>query len=381
LVIFLFITVVLGQSGIQLDVKSEDSIKSAAKALASGIIAAYKMSLEKINMLGLLNDFYIPQSAIFWDALLGYSFLTGDEQHDETISQALQYYTREYNDYLPTNQTRLYILTNEVQSSWGLAALSAAEFGFPKPKNAEWVDYAVNVWNSQANRFDREAANGTCGGGLVLHVVPDEGRPYYKESLPNGNLFLLSARLARFTGNQTYTQYANKIFEWSKTVRLLASDFQVSMSVGENCSLPTNYMPSAAHGIYTEGAAIMYNITRAKNWTDAVIGLVKSSALFHTSDNIIIEPYCEKSAKCRGRQLSWKGIFALTFARAALAAPTVADSISKLLSTTAQVAADACTRDADPKCSFRWAEANVIQQPGSAKDGYFAEVYNALQVV
>lgn len=268
---------VLGQSTLALDVNSQgkqhqlpsemgltqvDSIKSAAKTLAGGIVSFYNDSLKKNHVPGLFpTPYYWWEAGSVMNALVDYSYLTGDSQYDSTVAQALQFQVGEENAYMPANQTKT--LGNDDQSTWGLAALSAAEAGLKKPSNAQWVDYAVNVWNIQAARLDTEfASNGTCGGGLRWQIFTFNNGYDYKNSMTNGNFFLLSARLAKFTGNATYSQYAEKSFKWSRDIGLISKDFHIydGTDAGANCSSINHIQWTSNQGIYTEGAALMYNI-------------------------------------------------------------------------------------------------------------------------
>jgi mannan endo-1,6-alpha-mannosidase len=265
-----FISQALGQSegessGIQLDVNSQDSIKSAAKSLASGIIAAYNDSLssEYGGVPGLFdgdNDIYFWESGTIWNAMLGYSYLTGDTKYDGTISEALQFQLGDYDAFMPANQTKN--LGNDDQSCWALAAMTAAEVGLAKPKNADWVDYAKNVWQIQSERITLEENKNACEGGLRWQIFTFNNGYNYYNSLSNGNFFLLSARLAKYTGNATYAQWADKTFKWSQTVGLVNKDFRVFDGADgtKNCSLISKVQWTANHGLYTEGAALMYNI-------------------------------------------------------------------------------------------------------------------------
>jgi mannan endo-1,6-alpha-mannosidase len=206
------------------------------------------------------SDIFFWEAGTVWNAMVEYSHLTGDSQFDDTVSQALQFQIGENDAYMPLHQTKT--LGNDDQSCWGLAAMNAAEVGLSKPKNHEWVDYATNVWNTQALRYDDQEHNGTCGGGLKWQIFSFNSGYNYKNTFSNGNFFLLSARLAKFTGNATYTEYANKIFKWSQHVGLVSEDWRVydGTSDTKNCSSVTTFQFTANHGIYTEGAALMYNM-------------------------------------------------------------------------------------------------------------------------
>jgi mannan endo-1,6-alpha-mannosidase len=122
--------------------------------------------------------------------------------------------------------------------------------------------------------------------------------------------------------------------------------------------------------------------TGAQNYTDAVKGLVNSTFVFQSKNNsILVELPCEQTGKCSTDQRAFKGIFARTMVRAALSAPFVADSINKMLSTSAKAAASACTSGQETECSFSWADPNSKWRSASAKDGNLGEVYDVLEIV
>jgi mannan endo-1,6-alpha-mannosidase len=268
-----FVSQALGQGrasesdSIQVDVTSPDSIKSAAKQLASGIITAYNQSLAgEDGVPGLFEGFddavYFWEAGTVWNAMLGYSYLTGDSKYDGMISEALQFQIGDYKAYMPQNQTKT--LGNDDQSCWGLAAMTAAEVGFAKPKDGDWVDLATNVWQTQAERYKNEEETNVCGGGLRWQVFTFSTGYNYKNSWSNGNFFLLSARLAKFTGNATYSQWADKTFKWSQDVGLVDENFHVYDGTDslKDCKEIQKLQWSAVLGLYTEGAALMYNLVR-----------------------------------------------------------------------------------------------------------------------
>lgn len=374
-----------GQSTLPLDVDNQDSIKSAAKSLAGGLIAAYNENLKDNRIPGQLgSNTYFWEWGTIWDAIAQYSHLTGDSQYDETLSEALQFQLGEYNAFMPVNQTKT--LGNDDQSCWGLAAMTAAEVGLEKPKDGQWVDYAINVWDTQNSRLEaEEGSNGTCGGGLRWQIFTFNNGFNYKNSLSNGNFFLLSARLARFTGNSTYLQAADRIFKWSQDVGLVSQDFSVfdgTDALG-NCTKVQSIQWSNNLGVFAEGAAVMSNLTQAQNYTDAIKGFVNASTIFTSYSNnskIISEIACERNGKCNVDQRAFKGIFARTMARAALASPSNADTINTLLKINAKAAADACTNGDEPKCALRWT-VGLKDFAASAADGNMGEVFAALEAV
>ena len=73
-------------------------------------------------------------------------------------------------------------LGNDDQAFWAIAALNAAEYGFPVPPgNAStiWVDLAEAVFNTMVPRW--YSAN--CSGGLQWQVFPSNPGWGYKNSI------------------------------------------------------------------------------------------------------------------------------------------------------------------------------------------------------
>lgn len=127
---------------------------------------------------------------------------------------------------------------NDDQGFWGIAAMTAAEIGFPDVDDGySWLSLAQGVFNTQVARWD----SNNCGGGLRWQIFPYQAGYAMKNSISNGLLFQLAARLARYTNNQTYTEWAEKVWDWS------ASSPQWSYN----------------YGTYLIGAAYMYNMVSA----------------------------------------------------------------------------------------------------------------------
>jgi len=120
----------------------------------------------------------------------------------------------ENNDFMPSNQT--HSEGNDDQAFWGLAAMAAAEMNFPNPpaKSPQWLALAQAVFNEQAARWDTQ----NCKGGLRWQIFPFNNGYDYKNSISNGCFFHLAARLARYTGNNTYLTIAERSYEWMSSI-------------------------------------------------------------------------------------------------------------------------------------------------------------------
>lgn len=146
---------------------------------------------------------------------------------------------------------------------WAFAALSAAELGFPNPPSnqPQWLALAQAVFNLQANRWDTSS----CGGGLRWQIFPFNAGYDYKNTISNGGFFQLAARLARYTGNTTYADWANKMYDWFESTPLLTSDFVINdgSATDKNCSDASRLQWTYNYGTFLSGAAYMYNYVRA----------------------------------------------------------------------------------------------------------------------
>jgi mannan endo-1,6-alpha-mannosidase len=234
-----------------------DSIKSVAKTIASGIVSFYDATLKDDLIPGLFPDpYYWWESGLAFNALIDYSGLTNDSEYNARISEALQHQLGDFDAFMPPNQTKT--LGNDDQSTWGLASLSAYEVGLSAPASGSWLQFAKNVFDTQIGRWDTKS----CDGGLKWQIFTFNNGYNYKNAISSGQLFLLAARLADHTGNATYTEWANKVYNWTTEVGLVSDDYRVFDGTDDttNCSSINHIEWSNNHAMYTEGVALMYKL-------------------------------------------------------------------------------------------------------------------------
>jgi mannan endo-1,6-alpha-mannosidase len=167
-----------------------------------------------------------------FDTLIQYFHLTGDSTYNSLVTTAILFQTGPNNDFMPPNQTKSE--GNDDQSTWALAAMSAAEANLPTQGNVSWIGLAEAVFNDQAARWDTT----TCNGGLRWQIFAFNNGYTYKNSGSNGFFFQLAARLARYTGNTTYSDWASKAYDWTTSVGLIDEDYNVydGADTTTNCS-------------------------------------------------------------------------------------------------------------------------------------------------
>lgn len=188
--------------------------------------------------------------------MIRYWYYTGDASNNAAIIQGMNRQSGQ-NDFFPANYSRY--MTNADQQIWALAAMTAAELDFPQETSkAPWINMAENAFNEQIRRWD----SGSCGGGLRWLVSPDELGWTIKNAISNGGLFELSARLARYTNNQTYVDWAEKVWDWSTRTLIDTSDWTVhdSVSTLDDCKRNTVTAWTLIYGSYISGTAYMSNL-------------------------------------------------------------------------------------------------------------------------
>lgn len=118
---------------------------------------------------------------------------------------------------------------------------------------------AEGEWEWSSGRVLEDSL--TDSGRLRWQVYPYLSGYDYKNSIANGCFFNLGARLARYTENSTYADYAEKIWDWTTSVGLIDSSYKIydGAHVGTNCTDINKVQFSYNMGVWLLGAAYMYN--------------------------------------------------------------------------------------------------------------------------
>ncbi|KAK4145387.1 glycosyl hydrolase family 76-domain-containing protein [Dichotomopilus funicola] len=322
------------------------------------------MSFYEGNHLGgtpglLPKPYYWWEGGALMGSLIDYWYYTGDTQWNDVAQDGLLFQTGPNNDYMPPNQT--VTEGNDDQGFWGMAVLSAAETNFQNPPDGkpQWLALAQAVFNTQAARWETRY----CGGGLRWQIFTWNNGYNYKNSISQACFFNIAARLARYTGNQSYAHWAEKTWDWMVTTKLLDTrTFYIydGMHI-ENCSRITPYQWTYNAGAFLLGAAAMYNASttaaQAETWRERVDGLLNGSLLFFTgaTKDIMTEVACEPVDLCDLDQQSFKAYLARWMAATTKWAPWTYGRIKPLLEASAIAATSTCTGgDNDRMCGLKW---------------------------
>lgn len=302
----------------------------------------------------------LPAPYYWWEAgamfgsLIDYWYYTGDSSYNDVTSQALLFQVGPDADYMPPNQTKTE--GNDDQGFWALAAMSAAEVNFPNPPSnqPQWLALAQAVFNLQAARWD----DSTCGGGLRWQIFTFNNGYNYKNSISNGCFFNLAARLAKYTGNDTYAQWAEKAWEWTERVGLLDANYYVYDGSDDtiNCTQINHLQWTYNAGTFLLGAANMYNYTNASStWTTRLNGMMGGLGVFFPENNIMQEVACENNGLCDVDQHSFKAYLARWMAATTKMAPYTYSTIMSYLAPSAQAAAEQCCGGNNGRmCGLKW---------------------------
>lgn len=229
--------------------------------------------------------------------------------------------------------------------------MTAAETNFMNPNSTsdggvQWLALAQAVFNEYVGRWDEE----DCGGGLRWQIFTFNNGYTYKNSISNGCFFNIGARLARYTGNQTYADWAGKVFDWMEEIGFIDENYNVfdgaGFSTSEQCTAVDKTQWTYNAGVWMHGSAVMYNITNGTTqakWENRTQGILTRAASYFFNDSIMYEPPCEPQSTCSTDSLSFKAYFARWLAGTAQMATFTWDTISTLLSASAQAAALQCS--------------------------------------
>ncbi|KAI1173565.1 glycosyl hydrolase family 76-domain-containing protein [Nemania sp. FL0916] len=342
-------------SAIQLNIQNTSSIKEAAGEVAKGLYVYH-------NEAATTGQFNQPQpwfwwlSGSGWNGLMEYTVFTKDDFYKKDLMSALSKNVGPKFDFIPPEQAGWE--ANDDQAYWVFNALTAMEYNFDKlPGGPSWDVVATNAWNGFVDRWNTE----TCNGGLKWQYTPDKNGWNYKNAVTNGAFFQTSARLARYTGNQTFVDWATKIWDWSRAVGLVSADYHVYDGTSDdkdaNCSTVNRIEWTYNIASYLHGAAHMYNATGDAAWEKHVQGLVATTAAVFfkpAKTGVMFEQNCEPTKGCTTDQTSFKASLSRWLGKTAVLVPSTRTEIMGLLGKSAAGAAQACAGNNNSTCGVSW---------------------------
>jgi mannan endo-1,6-alpha-mannosidase len=198
----------------------------------------------------------------------------------------------------------------------------------------------------------------TCGGGLRWQIPVVNNGYDYKNSIANGVFFNIGARLARYTGNKTYADWAEKTWNWVRGVGLMDDKYNIydGGHVEYNCTDINKAQFSYNNAVYLLGAAHMYNYTNGSDeWRGRLEGIINATINTFFKDGVAYEIACEEHMSCTTDMLSFKGYLHRWMATATTIAPFLKERVLNVLKTSTAAAVATCTGEANQRtCGFKW---------------------------
>lgn len=340
--------------GVTMDIDDTDSVKSALALIAKGLMDYYEGWNYGGTVGMMVSPYYWWEAGAAWGSMLDYWYYSGNDTYNDVIKQSLLYQAGSGYDFMPQNQTTTE--GNDDQGFWGITVMAAAEKNFSNPTGKDeksWAYLAQAVFNTMKARWDDK----NCDGGLRWQIYTWNSGYDYKNSVSNGCLFHLAARLARYTGNSSYVEWGEKVWNWTSTVGFLTSDYQLydGASIESDCKTYSTSQWTYNAGLYLSGCAYLYNYTNDTVWLDRATSLWDHAKTQFFSDDIMYESACQPSGKCNNDERCFKAIFSRFLGLTALLAPDLNDEIMALLQSSAQAAATSCSGGTDGHtCGLNW---------------------------
>ncbi|AGO13529.1 AaceriACL200Wp [[Ashbya] aceris (nom. inval.)] len=356
-VLALILNIVLS-AALDIDFESKESICNGTKLIQKGILDYYQ-GLKPGGRVGMFTQpYYWWMAGEAFGGMVDNWYLCDDKEYEELLTDALVSQIGENKDYVPSHQKM--VEGNDDQGVWGLLVMGAVERNFPDdPKNRApgWLALAQAVFNTMWARWDPE----TCGGGLRWQIFPWNNGYDYKNSISNGCLFQIAARLARYTGNSTYQAVAETVFDWLVNINLvqLTDPARVmdGAHISSNCQDHSDLEWTYNQGVILGGCAYMYNLTNGSAVWEDRLNRVLNGALdfFFDHDGIMYERACQDVDKCDNDQRSFRSIFSRMLGLTSVLAPKTSERIDRSIRKSAEAAAKSCSGGTDGHtCGMVW---------------------------
>ncbi|KAH3675424.1 hypothetical protein WICMUC_002713 [Wickerhamomyces mucosus] len=348
--IFLLSFLLVSISAISLDTSSKESICKASSLIVDNALSYYDGSGE------FSSPYYWWEYGVSFASLLNFQHLCDNGTYESLIYKGILSQTGSNYDFEPESQYGN--IGNDDIGTWALTAIQAAEQGFWDPSSEglpSWAQMAENSFNLLYSRWD----DSTCNGGVPWQYNQSRSGNDYKATIANANLFQLTARLARYTNNQTYIDIAEDIYDWISGSGLInpleyGSEVYDGFYTSDNCTEATKVLWTYNYGVLIGGAAYMFNITEDDEWKDRADSILTGSQILY-NDTILYERACEIYSDCNTDQIFFKAIYSRYVYQAAQLIPSFQTRIYELLEPSAIGAAESCSGGSDGiTCGINW---------------------------
>lgn len=336
------------------DVNDVESVCETAKKIQQGEWDYY----EGFRPGGWVGMFHAPyywwQAGSAFGGLLDYYFYCQKDNSTlrDVLFEGIYHQAGEDFDYIPVNQTKSE--GNDDHCIWGMTTMLAAEKKFKDPPHS-WLEMTQAIYNKLNLKWDTT----TCQGGLRWQKIPLHSGYNYKNSISNGCLFHLAARLARFTDIPLYVDNAKKIWEWMETINLLVEKqsniiIHDGVTVSSQCNEITKIRWSYNYGVFLSGCAYLYDYTGDKIWFERAKKILETTKTF-TENDVFVEKSCAPFKRCNNDQRSFRALFARCLSMTVRLIPDFYPMVRSWFEKSAVAAAQSCSGGIDGvTCGENW---------------------------
>ncbi|KAJ7498155.1 endo-1,6-alpha-mannosidase [Mycena galericulata] len=185
---------------------------------------------------------------------------------------------------------------------------TAAVYGYRAYKDATLLAHAVDVWthvtgyvitaaDASAGRQPNKdfAIESTCNGvtmagGVFWRPTTDDTSV---NSITTGLYITLSAFLAQYTGNATYTNAAILSANWIKNHNINANDLVLDTVDAADCSTsPASWLFTYNSGKYIEGLSVLGAVSGDSSWNTLMVNILNAAVktnVWQGSNGVITE--------------------------------------------------------------------------------------------
>lgn len=340
---------------VYLDVDNLTSIQEATGLIATGMMDYYEGDRYG-GTIGMFSaPYYWWEAGFAFGSLLDHWWYLENDTYVDTIKELLLYQVGENWDYVPLNQSTTE--GNDDQVLWGITVMAALERNFsnPGPEEPQWLYLAQAVFNTMSARWDMA----DCNGGLRWQIFQWNSGYDYKNSVSNAGLFHMGARLLRFTGNDSYVESAEMVYDWMVGVGFIQEGPQWwfiydGASIEGNCSQVVRLQWTYNVGLVMAGCAYLYNYTEDEVWLQRTENFLLGTVVFF-NNSVMYELACLGRGNCNTDQRSFRLFLARSLGLTLKLAPSTHDTIIPLIETSAMLALQSCSGGFDGHtCGLDW---------------------------
>ena len=346
---------VSGANAMTLNPDSKESICFDTALIQQGMLDYYEGTRYGGTVGMFQPPYYWWEAGEAFGAMLQNWFLCDNDTFVPLIQDAIVHQAGPQWDFMPENQTM--VEGNDDQGVWAMTLMEAVERGFPEVEGAaSYLTMAENTFKTMWDRWN----DSNCNGGLRWQIYPWNNGYDYKNTISNICLFTFAARLGRYTGDESYFNVAQTVWDWLIGTGLIVDENNNihifdGASVNDNCTSITKLEWTYNYGLLIAGCAYLYSATNEEVWLDRLNSYLTAATVYFFQDGVMYEAACQPYDTCNNDQRAFKGLFAQMLGLTSVLVPSTADTINPLIRASALAAARTCDGGySGHTCSMNW---------------------------